>query len=89
MPLSLSDDELQIIQDCARPLPPEDRAKFVEAVAGELEKYRELGPGLVSRVSRELQRQHFNPPSFRGDGFAKYGRQEVREVSQRGHAVRP
>jgi hypothetical protein len=43
-------------------------------VAGELEKYRELGPGLVSRVSRELQRQHFNPPSFRGDGFAKYGR---------------
>lgn len=72
MPLNLSDDELRIIQDCARPLAPQDRAKFVEAVAGELEKYRELGP--VSRVSRELQRQHFNPPSFRGDGFAKYGR---------------
>jgi hypothetical protein len=65
MPLNLSDDELRIIQDCSRPLAPQDRAKFVEAVAGELEKYRELDPGLVSRVSRELQRQHFDPPSFR------------------------
>ena len=47
---------------------------FGRSTPVELEKYHELGPGLVSRVSRELQRQHFNPPSFRGDGLAKYGR---------------
>ena len=64
-PLSLSDDELRIIQDCARPLAPQDRAKFVEAVAGELEKYREqLGLGLVSRVSPRAPAPAFPPAEF-------------------------
>lgn len=75
-PLSLTDDELRIIQDCARPLAPQDRAKFVEAVAGELEKYREqLGLGLVGRICRELQHQHFRPPSFHP---SKYDRGDFR-----------
>jgi hypothetical protein len=65
--LSLSDDELRIVLDNAQPLAPEDRSKFLEAVAVELAKYRELGPGVVSRTCRELQKRHFAPPVFQGD----------------------
>jgi hypothetical protein len=52
--LSLSDDEMRIILDSAQPLAPQDRTPFLEAVAAELAKYRELGPGVVSRTCREL-----------------------------------
>ena len=71
--LSLSDDELRNILDNAQPLAPEDRSKFLEAVAEELGKFRDLGPGLVGRVAREAQKRYFAPPSFQGDR-SKYGR---------------
>jgi hypothetical protein len=54
--LSLSDDELRIVLDCASPLAPEDRTRFLEAVASELAKFRDnIGPGVVSRTCRELR----------------------------------
>ncbi len=66
MPLSLSDPELAAIMEAARPIPPRDRAKFLQAVSVELSKYPELGPGIVGRVVAKTQRQFFDPPNFHG-----------------------
>ena len=66
MPISLTDDEMRAVLDCAQPLSPPDRDAFLQAVANELEKRGELGPGSVSRVCRELQRLYFHPPIMRG-----------------------
>jgi hypothetical protein len=76
MPISLSDDELEIVMSAAAPLPPQDRSRFLIDVAAELEKHRsDLGPGLITRVVRELQRKHFAPPTFTNHrGASKYDR---------------
>jgi hypothetical protein len=57
--LSLSDDELDVLVNLAQPLDPQMRDPFLRACAIELGRHRPeaLGPGLVSRVGRELQRQ--------------------------------
>jgi hypothetical protein len=55
MPISFSDSQLQIIQDAAAPLHPEDRARFLEAVANDLKQHLPIGDGTVSRVCRILQ----------------------------------
>ena len=62
MPLSLSDSELQIVMEAARPTPPRDRDQFLRDVAVELSKYPELGAGIIARVVGRLQRQHLNAP---------------------------
>jgi hypothetical protein len=67
--LSLSDDELAALMDCARPLAPRDRAEFLREVAAELRKFELLGPGLVARVCAKLQRQYLNAPSFHGGDY--------------------
>ena len=53
MPLSLSDSELDVIINLARPLEPEMRDAFLRAIATELARYQHeaLGPGLVSRIA--------------------------------------
>ena len=62
-------------RSAAQPLAPEDRARFLQDVAAELEKLRsDLGPGLIARVTRDAQKRHFDPPSFTGGSFAKHGR---------------
>jgi hypothetical protein len=66
--LALDDAELKIVMDCARPLAPKDRSEFLEAVAVELGKYEQLGPGIVSRVTAATQRKYFAAPSFHGNG---------------------
>ena len=59
--------ELRIVMSAAQPLQPHEREKFLRDVASELEKLRsDLGPGLVSRIAREAQRQYFSPPIFTG-----------------------
>jgi hypothetical protein len=57
--LSLSDQELDVLMTLAAPLDPAMRDPFLRAVAIELGRYQPeaIGPGLVSRVGRELQRQ--------------------------------
>jgi hypothetical protein len=60
--LSLSDAELEAVMQHAAPLPPSSRAAFLIDVAAELKRHAETGPGLVSRVCRDLQRRHFHPP---------------------------
>lgn len=64
MPLALSDDELRIVIEAAAPLAPKDRGEFLRAVATELAKHELLGPGIVGRIVRELQRKYFDPPRF-------------------------
>jgi hypothetical protein len=74
MPISLSDDELAIILSAAQPLAPQDRSRFLQDVAAELGRYQEVGPGIVSRVTREAQRRYLSPPTFTGHrGIAKHG----------------
>jgi hypothetical protein len=72
--LSLSDDELDIVFNLARPLEPQLRDPFLRAVALELERYEAIGPGLIFRVGKQLQREFFRPPMTH-DGFnSKYAR---------------
>jgi hypothetical protein len=46
----------------AGPLSPRARDVFLQEVAVELRRYQEIGPGLVGRIVREVQRRHFDPP---------------------------
>jgi hypothetical protein len=57
--ISLSDDELTVITDLARPLPPDQRSRFLEAVIAEASKHVEVGPGLISRIARAVQTTYF------------------------------
>jgi hypothetical protein len=66
MPVSLSDDELRIVMDCAQPLAPKDRDKFLRDVAHQLSTHAELGLGAVHRMVRETQRRYFDPPNLVG-----------------------
>ena len=52
--------------DSAKPLQPQHRAAFLRDVADELQKYLQIGKGLIGRVIRDVQRRHFDPPSFTG-----------------------
>jgi hypothetical protein len=62
--LSLSDEELTAIMHAAGPLPPASRGAFLQEVASELSRCPVVGPGLLGRVCRELQRKHFDPPNL-------------------------
>ena len=57
--LSLSDAELQIILSLAEPLDPTVRDPFLRAIASQLATHKpeEIGPGLVTRIARTLQRE--------------------------------
>lgn len=62
-PLALTDAELDIVFAAARPLDVDLRDPFLQAVANALMHERgPIGPGVVHRVCRELQRQFFVPP---------------------------
>jgi hypothetical protein len=58
--LALTDDEMEIIRDCATPLSPRDRGEFLREVADELQKCEQFGPGLVSRICARLQRSYLS-----------------------------
>jgi hypothetical protein len=73
-PIRLSDDELDSVLAAARPIAIERRDAFLQQVAAEL-RGREIGPGLVARICRELQRQFFAPPDLsRGNDTSRWGR---------------
>ena len=72
---SLSPDELSILHYAARPLQPHAVEPFLAAVAERLHDCREIGPGVIFRVAREVQREFFDPPKLNGRiGAYKYGR---------------
>jgi hypothetical protein len=58
----LDDDELQIVMRMAEPISRDRRSAFLQDVADALGTYPAVGPGLVSRVCREVQARHFDPP---------------------------
>ncbi|MGX1352476.1 uncharacterized protein (DUF2249 family) [Bradyrhizobium elkanii] len=59
--ISLSDDEMAAVMSAARPIDPRERSAFLAEVIGELGKYELLGPGIVGRVVRDVQRRHLAP----------------------------
>jgi hypothetical protein len=67
MPIRLTDSEFSIVLDHARPLAPDLHDQFMRAVAHALQG-REIGPGLVGRTCREMQRNFFHPPATHGPG---------------------
>ncbi len=92
--ISLSDDELQIVMDCARPLAPRDRAEFLRDVAAELARYELLGPGIVgqvvakdpaqisrpARLSQRRQQVSLTSARRSCQGFSEVGRHVIRFV---------
>ncbi|WP_426613764.1 hypothetical protein [Bradyrhizobium sp. McL0616] len=64
MPLSLSDEELAAVMDAATPLQPHQRSEFLRDVSAELASYEVVGPGVIHRIVRELQRAHLNRHGF-------------------------
>ncbi len=68
-PISLSDAELDAVMAAATPLAPALRDEFLRAVARELSTHGEIGPGLVYRAIKVVQRQYFDAPDLgRGPG---------------------
>jgi hypothetical protein len=56
-PLKLTDSEMAIVFDAARPLQVQDRDAFLQAVATQLAALPHLGDGAVHRVCAEVQRR--------------------------------
>jgi hypothetical protein len=57
-PLSLDNEELRVVRECAATLPPALRRGFLEDFAREMGQHAEHGAGLVSRVARAVVRRH-------------------------------
>jgi len=75
--VALTDEQLAIIMEAARPLEPERRSAFLEAVAAELAAIprEQRGVGSVARLVRQVQLEHYGAPDLsRGNGVTKYQR---------------
>jgi hypothetical protein len=70
-PLSLSNDEKEVLFTLAEPLDHRRRGEFLATVAAELEACPQPGPGLVHRVAAQVQRRFWDPPDL---GEIKYAR---------------
>lgn len=64
-PIRLTDDELDLVMAAARPLDVRLRDAFLQRVASELGRCREVGPGVVHRICAVAQREFFDPPDLR------------------------
>ena len=56
MPLSLNDAEFNAVMQAAAPVHRSQRDAFLKALALELEKCSEIGPGVVFRCAASLQK---------------------------------
>jgi hypothetical protein len=72
-PLRLSDAELDAVLAAARPITPDRRDAFLQAIANILADQRELGPGVVFRIIRDVQREFFDPPELIGSSIRHGG----------------
>jgi hypothetical protein len=63
-PLSSTDDEMAAVLAAAQPLARGRRDAFLRAVAADLGRARERGPGVLHRIIRATQRQFFDPPDL-------------------------
>jgi hypothetical protein len=71
-PLALTDDEMVVVMDAARPLARERRDAFLRAIATALSRVPERGPGVLHRLIRATQRQFFDPPDLSHHHVGKY-----------------
>jgi hypothetical protein len=55
----LSDEELDIITDLARPLPVDRRSEFLAEVIAAASKHEVVGPGLIARIAATIQKTYF------------------------------
>ena len=72
MPVSLSANEMAMIERAAAPLDRDRQDAFVTAVLAALESCPELGPGVVHRAIRATQRQYWDPPPTLVRGTANH-----------------
>jgi hypothetical protein len=74
-PIALSDAEMDHVYAACRPLAPDRRDGFLQALARELQE-REIGPGTVHRAIVKVQREYFDPPMLERAHIpaGKYGR---------------
>jgi hypothetical protein len=63
-PLRLTNAELEAVMAAARPIAVEQRDAFLQQVAAGLASSPEIGPGVVHRVCREIQRAFFDVPDL-------------------------
>jgi len=61
-PLKLTDSELDVVWNAARPLAVADRDPFLRAVAERLAALPERGDGIVHRIAAEVLREFWDPP---------------------------
>jgi hypothetical protein len=55
-PLSLSDEELSLLRSLAEPVAYGRRGEFMQEVAAALAACPHLGPGVIYRIGRDVQR---------------------------------
>jgi hypothetical protein len=68
MPLRLTDAELTAVFDAARPLPVHARDAFLQQVASTLARCNgDVGPGVVFRICRDVQRIYYDAPDLTHD----------------------
>jgi hypothetical protein len=72
-PLKLSDAELDAVFSACRPLQPAVRDAFLQELADELQRYPEVGPGILHRTIVTLQKKYFDPPQFGGSPLRHNG----------------
>jgi hypothetical protein len=72
-PLKLSDDEMTAVFNACRPLPPTARDAFLQDLADALQRYPEVGPGVLHRTIVTLQKKYFDPPQFGGSPLRHNG----------------
>ena len=75
-PLHFSDEDMALLRELSAPIDQRRRQEFLLAIAAELEASGQagegdVGPGLVHRVGRQVQRRFWEPPEL---GESKYRR---------------
>jgi hypothetical protein len=58
MPLSLTDEEMEVLHRLALPIARGRRQEFLQAVTDALASCPQPGPGVVYRTAREIQRSY-------------------------------
>jgi hypothetical protein len=65
MPLSLAPEEMDLLRALSEPIDQRRRTEFMTEAARRIEEASPqsgVGPGVVHRVGRVVQRQYFDPP---------------------------
>jgi hypothetical protein len=62
VPLSFTDEELDVVYKLAAPIPPACREDFLAALAEALARYPVIGPGLLHRLGAPIQKRFMQPP---------------------------